>query len=97
MIRISICLSDLPKEKMKKAANGKIYMNMIVAERREPDQYENDHTVFCDRSKEERDINAAIVYVGSGRKIKPQGAASPEAVDQLPAVDPEGIKTDLPF
>lgn len=95
MIKISLCLSDLPKEKMKKANNGKIYMNLVVAPRREPDQYENDHTVFCDRSKEEREANAVIVYVGAGRSIKPQGAATPEAVDNMPPADL--MNDDLPY
>ena len=30
MITLSICLSDLPKEKIQTASNGKKYINLVV-------------------------------------------------------------------
>ncbi|MFZ4547725.1 MAG: hypothetical protein ACOYN4_09835 [Bacteroidales bacterium] len=95
MYRFSICLSDLPKEKMKKANNGKIYINLVAGEKREPDQYGQDVYVAVDHSKEERDANTKRIYVGGGWAVKPTAAVSPDAVSDMPAAEPG--KDDLPF
>jgi len=97
MIRISICLSDLPKEKMKKAKNNKIYMNLVIAERREPDQFGNDVTVYADQTKEEREAHKDKQYVGQGKTIAFNQAATPEAVENLPPVDLMNPTNDLPW
>jgi hypothetical protein len=39
LINISICLTDLPKEKIKQAGNGKKYINLCVASRKGADAY----------------------------------------------------------
>jgi len=89
MNRISICLSDIPREKLKKATNGKIYVNLIVAERREPDQYGNDLTVYVDQTKEEREAKTDKAYVGAGRAYSFSApGVSPESVDDMPQVSP---------
>lgn len=93
MIPISICLSDIPKDKLKKANNGKIYVNLVVAEKKEPDQYENTHTVFVSRSKEEREANTPIVYVGSGKVLK-AAPVTPQNIEEMPPVE---NPDDLPF
>lgn len=46
MIKISICLSDLPKEKITTAGNGKKYVDLIVSEHREPSKYGDTHTIY---------------------------------------------------
>ena len=95
LILASICLSDIPKEKIKAAANSKKYLNICIAERREPDQYDNTHTIYVSQDKEERDAKADKKYIGSGRAYNPQPAApTPEAVDQMP---PANDVDDLPF
>lgn len=88
MNRISICLSDIPKDKLKKAAtNGKIYVNLIVAERREPDQFGNDLTVYVDQTKEEREAKTDKAYIGAGRAYQFSApGVSPESVDDMPQV-----------
>ena len=92
----SICLSDIPKEKIKAATNGKKYLNICIAERREPDQYDNTHTIYVSQDKEERDAKTNKCYIGSGRAYNPQpAAATPEAVDQMPPADVDDL--DLPF
>ena len=83
---MSICLSDLPKDKMTKAGNGKIYINLTTWDNDEPDKYDNDFSVQVSKSKEEREAKAATVYVGNGR-IWPTGGQ--------PITDEEG--DDLPF
>ena len=68
MINISICLSDLPKKKKKKEKNGKKYINLCIAARRQPDQYGNTHAIWVSQSKEERENKAEKVYVGNGKE-----------------------------
>ena len=96
MYQISLCLSDLPKDKMKKPANGKVYINLIVADRREPDQYGNDLTVFVSQSKEEREAKADKIYCGQGKKLQQQTAPSAEQIEAAPGVSEEETN-DLPF
>lgn len=69
MISISINLTDLPRHKIVKAKNGKSYINLIVAEMRQADQYGNTHTVFVSQSKEERASNEKKSYCGNGKQI----------------------------
>lgn len=91
----SICLSDIPKEKIKASANGKKYLNICIAKRREPDNYDNTHTIYVSQTKEERETKAPKSYIGSGRLYDPQPEVNtPEEVDQMPPADD---LDDLPF
>ena len=65
---ISICLSDIPKELMRKADNGKSYINLVVDKRREPDKFGNTHTVYINQTKEEREAKMDKIYVGNGKE-----------------------------
>ncbi|GHV60905.1 hypothetical protein FACS1894195_0530 [Bacteroidia bacterium] len=100
LINISICLSDLPKDKIKEAANGKLYMDIVCTSRKEVDKYGHTHTVYVSQTKEEREAKSAIVYVGNGREYEPKQASTPksvlsfESVDALPSVQD---RDDLPF
>lgn len=96
MYSISLCLSDLPKEKMKKPDNGKVYINLIVAERREPDQYGNDMTVFVSQTKEEREAKTDKIYCGQGKKLQQAAAPTPEQIESAPIIRPDELN-DLPF
>ena len=70
MIKISICLSDLPKEKIVNTANGKKYVDLIVSERREPSKYGDTHTIYVPQTKEEREGNTPRVFVGKGTEYR---------------------------
>jgi len=70
MITASICLSDIPKERIVEAKNGKKYLNFVVDERREVGQYGDTHTVYLSQSKEERENKEKKVYIGSGKEYK---------------------------
>jgi len=48
---ISICLSDLPKEHISEAKNGKKYINLNINRKKEPDQYGKDLSVQVDTWK----------------------------------------------
>lgn len=48
---VSICLTDLPQEHMKKAKNGKTYISLNINDKTEQDQYGNDVVVTVDTWK----------------------------------------------
>jgi hypothetical protein len=93
LINISICLTDIPKDKIKTAKNGKKYMNFCVASLREESKYGDTHTVFVQQTKEEREAKTPVTFVGSGKEFVPQ-AASVESVENMPLAD---SVDDLPF
>lgn len=65
---VSICLSDIPKENITKANNGKSYINLVVETRRQADKYGNTLTVYVSQTKEERTRRENKTYVGSGKE-----------------------------
>ena len=93
LLNISICLSDIPKDKIKQSHNGKYYANFCVASRRTVSEYGETHTVYMASTKEERDQNLPTIFVGSGREYKP-AIVTPENIDNLPAAN---FTDDLPF
>lgn len=64
---ISLCLSDIPKTHMSKAKNGKIYINISVAMRKEPDQWGRDLKVYVTPTAEDKKNKAPKNYVGGGK------------------------------
>ena len=57
--KISICLSDLPKEYMTTAKNGKVYINLNVNKKQQPDQYGKDLSVSVDTWKPQQQSQPA--------------------------------------
>jgi hypothetical protein len=51
--KVSICLSDLPKEFITEAKNGKKYINLAINKKQQPDQYGKDLSVAVDTWKPE--------------------------------------------
>ena len=91
---MSICLSDIPAEKRKKANNGKIYANITVAEMKSKDEYGNSHTVFMSQTKYEREGNLSKIYIGKGKEFGfEKKEVSTKDVDNMPQAD----ERDLPF
>lgn len=88
----SICLTDIPKERILKHENGKLYLNLQSWDNDEPDQYDNDFSVSIPLTKDEierkkngEDIKR--VYLGNGRIWENQTnmqPASDEDTDDLP-------------
>lgn len=97
LINCSICLSDIPKDKIKIFdKNGKKYLSIVVADLRSEDAYGNTHSVYISQTKEEREAKANRVYIGHGKAVNfdrpPQLGV--DAVAELPvAVEVD----DLPF
>jgi ABC-type metal ion transport system substrate-binding protein len=68
MIVTSICLSDIPEDEITTSSNGKKYVNIVVDQRKEKDQYDNTHTVYMSQSKDERQAKVPKKYVGNGKE-----------------------------
>lgn len=64
---ISICLDDIKEERVTTARNGKRYVNLVVNDKKESDQYGNNVEVYHSQTKEERTAKAARIYVGKGK------------------------------
>lgn len=91
LIVIDICLSDIPAEsRVKSEKNGKVYAKFCVADRKEPDQFGNTHTVYMNQTKEAREAQTPKHYVGNGKAV---GTGQPAATPAPPADE----FTDLPF
>lgn len=96
MQNISICVSDIPKNRITTAKNGKKYLNITVDDRKAPDKYGNDVTVYLTQTKEERAAKVDKTYIGNGKKIvfnsntQPQQSAKNE---QMPLPESD----DMPF
>ena len=66
IINLSICVSDIPKTKINKSdKNGKSYLNITVAAKKDPDKFGNTHTVYISQSKDEKGDKT---YIGSGKE-----------------------------
>lgn len=68
MIVTSICLTDIPEDKITISSNGKKYVNIVVDQRKEKDPYDNTHTVYMSQSKDERQAKVPKKYVGNGKE-----------------------------
>lgn len=95
IINLSVCLTDLPKGKIKLAENGKKYISLTIRDLQTIDAYGNTHTLFVSQTKEEREAKANRTYVGRGKEVVFR-AATPtiEDVESLPAAE---NLDDLPF
>lgn len=69
---LSICVSDIPKERILKHSNGKMYLNLTTYDYDEPDQFNNDFSVslpLTDEQKEAKKKGGTVqrVFLGNGR------------------------------
>lgn len=97
----SICLSDIPREVMKKVmckgGTQKIFVNIAVMERKEPVTFGDrtyTHFVSCAPKKEERK-EGVNYYIADLQNYNPQPSIpTAEQINKAPAVSEED---DLPF
>lgn len=98
---ISLCLSDIPKDHMSKAKNGKIYCNISVAMRKEPDQWGRDLKVYMTPTQKDRENKTPKMYVGGGKTfIFAENQADTPTDDEINNLIPppdDDKKDDLPF
>lgn len=89
-----ICLSDIPAEARKKGKDGKVYVNITVSRMKNPDIYNNTHTLYIRQTKEEREAQKERCYIGKGVGAQiHQQPASPQEAETLPQADAD----DLPY
>lgn len=88
----SICLSDIPKELITTAKNGKKYLNVVVNQRREVGQYGHTHYIkaYAKKGTVSPDTN---LYIG---ELKPSEFQEGQAAQSRPATAPN-TNDDLPF
>lgn len=99
----SICLTDIPKEKILIHENGKKYLNLETWDNDEPDKYDNDFSVRVCLNKEEiekkkNNEEVKSVYLGNGRIWEPVSKmreATPEDIAEMEKHEEE--HDDLPF
>ena len=88
---LSICLTDIPKERITKHSNGKLYLSLSTYDYDEPDKYDNDFSVSISPTKEEIETKKnggelKRVFLGNGKILEDVGMkpASEKETDDLP-------------
>ena len=96
----SICLSDIPREQMKKVMckDGKerIYLNIFIGEKKKPSTFDGKtytHSVSCAPKKEDRK-EGVNYYIGDLQTYEPQPLVTAEQINAAPSVSDDD---DLPF
>lgn len=105
IIKTSINLNDIPKDKIIAGKKGK-YLPITITINDEPDQFGNQGPVMVEQSKEERDAKMAKVYLGNVKVVWTNGtnvAAAPRQDSGAPvdrrmaAAAAPAPEDDLPF
>lgn len=93
---LGICLSDIPKDRIKEGGNDKKYLNIVVTKMRQPDNYGNDLTVYVQQTKEERRDKAPKIYIGKGKtySFDQEQRLTTEDIENMPETKDFD---DLPF
>jgi hypothetical protein len=88
---MSICVSDIPKERLLKHENGKVYLLLQTWDNDTPDKFDNDFSVSMQLTKEEQEKKkkgeeVKRIFLGNGRIWEEKGMQplSEEEVDDLP-------------
>jgi hypothetical protein len=77
----SICLSDIPKEKITEAKNGKKYLNLTLWVNDTADQYGNIGSIQVSQTKEQRDAQEKKQYIGNFKAPTAQAAPVQETIE----------------
>lgn len=86
MIVISVNLSAVDKKFVRKGKNGNSYLNLVIGRRKEVSEYGETHTVAISKTKEERELDDTVIYVGGGKGYF-EDAAQDNALDNLTGGD----------
>jgi hypothetical protein len=92
MIKISVNLSKLPKEKITTSKTGEKWINLILWENKDGlDKFGNTHALSVSKTKEEKD--QPNIYVGNGKDMSVGVAGvAPTAIGKS-----DSDNDDLPF
>lgn len=93
---MSICVSDIPKERILVHTNGKKYLMIETWDYDAPDKFDNDFSISISRNKEEAEKvkngeKLDRIFIGNGRIWEQTEATRPMTEAEINAAD------DLPF
>lgn len=99
LIKATICLSDIPKDRIFTAESGKKYLTCEVRERKNgADQFGNTHTIAISIKNDDGTYDK--VYIGKG-KTQTFGNGQPSQAQPAPAYSapskPASNNDDIPF
>ena len=98
IIKTSINLNNIPKDKIYEGKKGK-YLPITITLNDELDQFGNQGPVVVEQTKEERDAKAAKTYLGNVKVVWTNGQnvdTAPRDNNSAPAPAPAEAE-DLPF
>ena len=99
IIGFSIRLDNLPKEKMVKTEDGKIFYNFTLTVNDET-RYGNNVSGYDSQTKEEREAKQKRNYIGNGKVLWTDGkiaVADKEETSSQPVAKAASIDDGLPF
>jgi len=100
IIKTSINLNDIPKDKIYVGKKGK-YLPITITLNNEPDQFGNQGPVVVEQTKDERDAKAPKTYLGNVKVVWTDGnnvdTAPRDNQPAAPAPQPTVADDDLPF
>ena len=100
IIKTSINLNEIPKEKIFVGKKGK-YLPITITLNNEPDQFGNQGPVVVEQTKDERDAKAEKTYLGNVKVVWTDGnnvdTAPRDNNQSAPAPAPAAADADLPF
>ena len=99
IIKTSINLNDIPKDKIYVGKKGK-YLPITITLNDEPDQFGNQGPVVVEQTKEERDAKAPKTYLGNVKVVWTDGNnvdTAPRDNQPTAAPAPPQVEEDLPF
>ena len=99
IIKASINLSEVPKDKIYVGKKGK-YLPITITLNDELDQFGNQGPVVVEQTKEERDAKAPKTYLGNVKVVWTNGQnvdVAPRDMNSAPAPAPAAAEEDLPF
>jgi hypothetical protein len=68
--RVSVCLSDLDKDRLVKDKNGKVWLNLTIFESPQVTRTDDHLEIFQTASVEQKEAGVIQQRVGRGRTVK---------------------------
>ena len=99
IIKASINLSEIPKDKIIPGKKGK-YLPITITINDETDQFGNQGPIVVAQTKEERDAKEKKTYLGNVQVVWTNGdnvAGAPRDDQPQQAPQPAAVEEDLPF
>ena len=94
---LDICLSDIPKERISTAANGKKYLKAMVSPRKQPDDKGYDHYIAVYVPKDQRNPDDKPIFIGKAQDKEAQQAERERFYSKPQPPQPEQPEVDDSF